>query len=354
MMARAIELARRGLYTTRPNPTVGCVLVRGGEIVGEGATQPFGRPHAEVEALNRCDDPAGATAYVTLEPCAHFGKTPPCADALIAAGIARCVIAMRDPNPESGGGAARLEAAGIEVDIGLLASEAETVNAGFYRRMRAGRPLVRVKLAASLDGRTAMAGGESRWITGPPARADVQKLRGRSDAIVTGVGTVLGDDPALTVRDESLGLRAQPLRVVLDSRLRTPVRANLLRQPGATCIVHARGLAERADALAAAGAELQHLPGPDGRVDLARLVAGLGERQVNDVLVECGPRLAGAFAARGLVDELIVYLAPVLMGSDARPLLELPIARMEDRIELSIADVRKVGEDWRLTCLPVS
>jgi diaminohydroxyphosphoribosylaminopyrimidine deaminase/5-amino-6-(5-phosphoribosylamino)uracil reductase len=328
---------------------VGCVLVRDGVVIGEGFTQRAGGNHAEIEALAACADPRGATAYVTLEPCSHQGKTGPCVEALIAAGVAEVFIAMRDPNPAVGGhGLARLQAAGITVHEGLLAAQAEAVNPGFFKRMRTGLPRVRVKLAASLDGRTAMASGESQWITGPAARADVQKLRARSGAIVTGVETVISDDPALTVRDDSLDIPDQPLRVIVDSTLRTPPGAKLLSQPGQTLIACAAG-----EGAAPGGAELIRLPGPDGRVDLPALLGELAARQINDILVECGPRLAGAFIAAGLVDELVVYMAPTLMGSKARPMLELGLDAMDEQRRLQVADIRRVGDDVRWTLLPL-
>ncbi len=370
-MARAVQLARRGLYSSRPNPTVGCVLVRDNSIIGEGYTQHFGGNHAEIEALNSCANPRGATAYVTLEPCSHQGKTGPCADALIAARIAGCVIAMRDPNPEvSGQGIAKLEQAGIEVIEGPLAKEAEAINAGFFQRMQTGKPKVRIKLAASLDGRTAMASGESQWITGSAARADVQKWRARSDAIITGVDTVIADNPAMTVRDDSLDIRQQPLRVIVDSNLRTPPDAQILTQPGTTLVVHnsAKG-AERSDVsgvgeiedkvpggcnFSSNSVELLSLPGADGRVDLTALVQLLGERQCNDILVECGSRLAGAFVAADLADEIILYQAAVLMGSEGRPLLELPIHNMADTRQLQIVESRQIGDDMRLILRPTT
>lgn len=351
MMARAIRLARRGIYSSRPNPTVGCVIVKDSEVIGEGYTQPYGHNHAEIEALENCrdngNDPTGAIAYVTLEPCNHQGKTGPCADALIVAGIGKVIMAMRDPNPEGSGGIEKLNAAGIETQCGLLEAEAETINAGFYQRMRTGKPMVRVKMASSLDGRTAMASGESQWITGPAARADVQKLRARSDAIITGIGTVLADDPAMTVRDESLNVQFQPWRVIVDSNLRTPADAQILNAPERVLIAHA---------VPASGenASYLHLPDDAGHVSLTQLITQLGQRQINDILVECGPRLAGAFVSAGLVDELIVYMAATLMGSNAQPLLELPIDTMGEKINLRITDISKVGEDWRLTCLPAS
>ena len=353
MMARAIQLARRGCYSTRPNPTVGCVLTCDGQVIGEGYTQPAGQNHAEIEALQACANPRGATAYVTLEPCSHHGKTGPCAEALIEAGIAACYIALRDPNPAvAGEGIAKLQAAGIEVVEGLLQAEAETLNPGFYQRMRTGKPRLRVKLAASIDGRTAMASGESQWITGLAARLDVQKMRALSGAIITGVDTVLVDNPAMTVREESLEVPDQPLRVILDSRLRTPVDAGILQPPGQALIVYADQAADTT-ALAATGAELLAVAGVENRVDLQAVVAELAARQINEILVECGPRLAGAFVQQGLVDELVVYMAPTLLGSDARPLLELPITTMGAQQRLEVMDIRKLGEDYRWTLRPL-
>lgn len=349
-MTRAIELAWRGIYRTRPNPAVGCVLVKDGEVIGEGSTQPAGGNHAEVEALEAAraegHDTAGATAYVSLEPCNHTGRTGPCTQALINAGISRAVIAMQDPNPEVGGsGILTLIEAGIDVAVGVMETEAAAINPGFFKRMREGVPYVRVKLAASLDGRTAMASGESQWITGPDARADVQRLRGRSGAIITGIETVLADDPAMTVRDDSLDIPAQPLRVILDSRFRIPASAKILQEPGEVLVVGVEGEAALSDA------ETRLMPGEDG-VDLVALLAELGQRDINEVLVECGPRLAGAFVAAGLVDELVVYSAPTLLGSSARPLLELPLDTMAQQRRLEITDLRRVGDDVRWTLIP--
>jgi diaminohydroxyphosphoribosylaminopyrimidine deaminase/5-amino-6-(5-phosphoribosylamino)uracil reductase len=353
-MARALELARRGDYTTHPNPRVGCVLVRDGEVVGEGWHVRAGGPHAEVNALRMAGERArGATAYVTLEPCCHHGRTPPCTDALIDAGVRRVVAAMPDPNPQVGGAGIRaLQAAGIEVDTGVLAVEAQRINPGFVMRMRHGRPWVRCKLAMSLDGRTAMASGESRWITGEAARRDVHRWRARSSAILTGVGTVLVDDPSLTVRlegDEFADLR-QPLRVILDSRLRTPPEARLLDLPGETLILTGVADQRREAALAARGASIVTLPLREGRLDLAAVLTYLGRMEINEVHLESGATLAGALLAGGWVDELLVYLAPHLMGDAARGLFRLPgLERMEQRIGLSIRDIRAVGRDWRIT-----
>jgi diaminohydroxyphosphoribosylaminopyrimidine deaminase/5-amino-6-(5-phosphoribosylamino)uracil reductase len=362
-MARAITLARRGLFTTDPNPRVGCLLVRAGRVVGEGFHRRAGEPHAERNALVRAGAAArGATAYVSLEPCCHQGRTPPCTQGLIEAGVVRVVAAMTDPDPRvAGQGLERLRAAGIAVEQGLLEVEARALNPGFVKRMEQGRPYVRCKLAMSLDGRTAMASGESQWITSPAARADVQRLRARSSAIVTGVETVLADDPSLNVRlgaAELPGMEPgetvrQPLRVVLDSRLRMPPTARLLALPGRTLVLHAGERTAGADALAATGAELIQLPEARGRVDLAAALALLAEREINEVLLETGPTLAGAALARGLIDELIVYLAPHVMGDGARGLFHLPgLERMGQRIGLQIDDIRAVGSDWRITAHP--
>lgn len=360
-MARALQLARRGRYTTQPNPRVGCVLLRDGVVVGEGWHERAGTPHAEVHALRAAGERArGATAYVTLEPCSHHGRTPPCADALIAAGVARVVVAMADPNPlVAGQGLAKLRAAGITVEVGVLEAEAQALNEGFVRRMTTGRPLVRLKLAQSLDGRTAMRSGESQWITGPAARRDVQRLRAQSGAVITGVETVLADDPALNLRvadwiDWPEGLvPVQPLRVVVDSRLRTPATARLFRTDGPVVIATvAESVDAQPDAVAAlraAGAEVWALPADAaGRVDLVALLERLGQAQVNEALVETGPTLAGAFVAQGLVDELVLYQAPTLLGSDARPLLDLPLTRMAEQRRLRVIEQRQVGDDVKL------
>ena len=359
-MHRALELARQGLFTTTPNPRVGCVLVRDGEVVGEGYHVRAGGPHAERHALAMAGERArGATCYVTLEPCSHTGRTGPCADALIGAGVVRVVAAMQDPHDRvAGEGFDKLRAAGIAVQSGLLEHEARALNPGFIKRMESGRPFVRVKLAMSLDGRTAMASGESKWITGADAREDVQRLRAQSCAIVTGVGTVLADDPSLTVRPQDWRGEVypdsdvrQPLRVVLDRQLRTPVSARLLGEPGATLIVSALDPApQTAAALQAEGAELLHLPASGSGIDLAQLLDELGRRECNEILVEAGPTLAAAFISEQLVDELVVYMAPALLGSNARPLMVLPqLATMSDKINLQFADVTRVGNDLRMT-----
>ncbi|SDK42121.1 bifunctional diaminohydroxyphosphoribosylaminopyrimidine deaminase/5-amino-6-(5-phosphoribosylamino)uracil reductase RibD [Billgrantia gudaonensis] len=366
-MARALTLARRGHYTTAPNPRVGCVLVDRGRCVGEGWHVRAGEPHAEIHALRAAGEAArGATAYVTLEPCSHHGRTGPCAVALAEAGVAKVVVAMQDPNPVvAGRGIGMLRQAGIEVEVGLLESEARALNPGFVSRMARGRPFVRLKMAMSLDGRTAMASGESQWITGPPARTAVQRLRAQSSAIVTGVESVIFDNSRLTVRASQLDLddaeaiaARQPLRVVVDTRLRLPVAAACLREPGRTLVATVSGHdAERRERLEAAGAEVVVFPaGEDGRVDLAALLCHLAEHeQANEVLLETGATLAGAMLDAGLVDEMQLFVAPTLLGGEARPLFALPgLERMAQQRPLEILDVRAVGRDWRITARPVA
>jgi diaminohydroxyphosphoribosylaminopyrimidine deaminase/5-amino-6-(5-phosphoribosylamino)uracil reductase len=352
-MVRALELARLGLATTDPNPRVGCVIVAGTRVVGEGWHRRAGGPHAEAIALEAAGAAArGATAYVTLEPCSHHGRTPPCADALVAAGIRRVVYAMRDPNPRvDGGGIARLEAAGIAVEGGVLEREALELNPGFVSRMTRGRPWVSVKLAASLDGGTALPGGESRWITGEAAREDVQRLRARASAVMTGSGTVIADDPRLDVRLP--GTERQPLRVVLDTRLRTPPGARILAPPGQALILCSVEEPARAAALRSAGAEVLAVGASGGGVDLEAALAALADRQVNELLVECGAGLAGALLAAGLVDELLLYLAPTLLGRGSRPLADLEApATMAGRLQFSIVERQDVGGDLLLRLRP--
>jgi len=352
-MARAIQLASKGLYTTDPNPRVGCVLVRDGQIIGEGYHRRAGEGHAEVNALQEAGDATGSTAYVTLEPCSHFGRTPPCAQGLIDAGITRVVAAMVDPNPQvAGRGLTMLKEAGIDASSGLLCDQAHALNPGFISRMERGRPYIRLKIATSVDGRTAMASGESQWITGAHARADVQRLRARSSAIVTGVGSVLQDDSALTVREEQLPETVkplteghQPLRVVLDSQGRLPTTAKMLTLPGKTLWVTGQRCADLngADQLVLA-------TNTDGRIDLKALLSYLADQtSCNEVLVECGAELAGAFIQAGLVDEIVHYMAAKLMGSDARPMAVMPIDVMQDVVSLSLKDLRQLGDDIRFT-----
>ncbi|WP_231940902.1 bifunctional diaminohydroxyphosphoribosylaminopyrimidine deaminase/5-amino-6-(5-phosphoribosylamino)uracil reductase RibD [Acidihalobacter aeolianus] len=359
-MARALQLARRGLYTTHPNPRVGCVLVRDGKIVGEGFHARAGEAHAEIRALQAAGKQArGVTAYVTLEPCNHHGRTPPCTEALIDAGVARVVAAMRDPNPlVAGGGLAALSAAGIEVASGLLEGSAQALNPGFISRMTYGVPWVRVKSAMSLDACTALASGESRWVTGAAARRDVQRWRARADAILTGIDTVIADDPSLNVRLDAadLGIEgavAQPLRVVLDSRLRISPEARLFRLPGKVLVIAAEGrvgAAARA-ALEARGAEIATVPAAkSGRgLNLAEVLRLLGRRGINEVHVETGATLAGALIREGLVDELVIFVASHLLGGGARGVFLLPaIETMGERTHLEITQTRRVGDDWRL------
>ena len=353
MMARALQLAERGLWTTSPNPRVGCVLVRDGEIVGEGWHEKAGEPHAEVHALRAAGHQArGATAYVTLEPCSHHGRTPPCADALIAAGVSRVIAAMTDPNPlVAGRGLAQLRAAGIETLSGLLENEARDMNIGFVSRMTRGRPWLRLKAAASLDGKTALNNGVSQWITGRDARRDGHAWRARACAILTGIGTVRDDNPQLTVRD--VATPRQPLRVVVDSQLETPLDARIL-QGGATLIAGAVADAARIEALRAAGAEVLILPDAAGKVDLAALLAAVARRGVNEVHAEAGFKLNGSLLREGLVDEVLLYLAPCLIGHAASGLFNLPeLTALDGKRRLQIRDLRQVGEDIRVLARPL-
>lgn len=364
-MARALRLARHGLYTTAPNPRVGCVLVKEGRVIGEGWHERTGEPHAEINALRNAGEAArGATAYVTLEPCSHQGRTGPCAVALVEAGVARVVVAMRDPNPQvAGRGIERLRQAGIEVEEGVLEAEAQALNPGFIARMARGRPFVRMKMAMSLDGRTAMRSGESQWITGPCARREVQRLRARSSVVMTGVESVIFDNSRLTVRAEQLELDnaeaiagRQPLRVVVDSRLRLPLAAACLREPGRTLVATVDGPDdEHREKLEQAGAEVVALPAEEGgRVDLEALLSYLASHEeANEVLLETGATLAGAMLDAGLVDEMQLFVAPTLLGGEARPLFELPgLTRMDEQRPLDIRDIRAVGDDWRITAVP--
>ena len=408
-MARALDLARRGLYSTGPNPRVGCVIAHGENVVGEGWHRYAGEPHAEIHALAAAGgDSGGATAYVTLEPCRHTGRTGPCTRALIEAGIAKVVAAMPDPDPRvAGQGFAELAEAGIEVETGLMEAPARALNRGFVSRHERGRPWVRCKLAATLDGRTATATGESRWITGKAARADVHRLRAQADAVLTGIGTLLADDPRLDARVEDArteGTRAEgvrmedartegigaedtrtedartegigvegarmedagclappmqpPMRMIVDSRLRTPPSARALSAPGDVLIATIGGAGTtggdtRMRALVEAGAEIVPLPDVGGRVSLPALMAALAGRGVNEVHTECGPALAGALLESGLVDEIVVYLAPALLGDAARGMFILPgVAAMRDRLRLEITGVTRLGADLRIDAAP--
>ncbi|MCX7156878.1 MAG: bifunctional diaminohydroxyphosphoribosylaminopyrimidine deaminase/5-amino-6-(5-phosphoribosylamino)uracil reductase RibD [Rhodocyclales bacterium] len=350
-MARALQLAQRGLYCTTPNPRVGCVVVRDGKLIGEGWHEKAGLPHAEAAALSAIvgagGTAKGATAYVTLEPCSHFGRTPPCADALIAAGVARVVVAMRDPNPlVAGQGMAKLAAAGIEVTSGLLAAEAQELNIGFVSRMTRGRPWLRLKVAASLDGKTALNNGVSQWITGAEARRDAHAWRARSCAVLTGIGTVRDDNPRLTVRD--VQTTRQPLKVVIDSRLETPNDAAVL-EGGNVLIAAAQDDAARSAALRARGAEIVLLPNAEGKVELADLLQELGRRGINEVLAEAGTRLNGSLLREGCVDELLIYQAPMLIGDAARGMFGLAeLTDLAGARRLNIIERRVVGADCRI------
>lgn len=363
-MAEAIQLAWRGRFSAHPNPRVGCVIVKDGVIVGRGWHRQTGTDHAEIVALKQAGAAArDATCYVTLEPCCHQGLTGPCHQALIAAGIKRVVVAMEDPNPRVlGNGLAALAAAGVDVAVGLMREQAQALNKGFVSRMQRRRPYVRCKMAMSLDGRTAMASGESQWITAPAARLDVQRWRGQSGAIVTGCGTVLADAPSLQVRWPELeaaaelslpaGEHAQPLRVVLDSRLLTSPLAKVYSDAGSSMVITASSAGERLLAFENRGIGVTVLANGSGRVDLGAALDYLAQRQINDVLIEAGPRLAGAFLQQRLVDELILYVAPKLMGSLARPLFELTLDAMSESIALDIRDIVAVGNDWRIIASP--
>ncbi len=359
-MAQALRLAEQGLYSTHPNPRVGCVIVIDQQVVGQGWHRRAGEPHAEVHALRQAGARAkGATAYVTLEPCSHHGLTPPCAEALVQAGVRRVVVAMQDPNPQvAGRGIAHLRAQGIQVDLlsGELTGAARELNCGFVKRMEQGLPFVRLKLAMSLDGRTAMASGESQWITGPAARADVQSLRARSSAIMTGADTVMSDNARLTVRAQELPLSPElrdlalsrpPLRIVIDGRLRVPTDLAFFSAGPVLVATYQTPPANTASI------EYIQLPENDGHVDLQALLQVLAQRGVNELMVEAGQQLAGAFVQAGLVDELYIYMAGVLLGSTAQPLMQLPIATMSAAVRLQIVEMRAIADDWRIIARPV-
>jgi len=352
-MARALQLARHGLNTTHPNPRVGCVISNNGQVVGSGWHKKAGEAHAEIHALREAGEKAsGGTAYVTLEPCSHSGRTPPCVDALISAKIARVVCAIEDPNPAvNGNGFHRLRQAGIEVESGLMATEAAELNSGFLMRMRHRRPWVRIKLAQSMDGHIALANGRSQWISGPESRHDVQNWRARSDVILTGIGTVLADDPSLNVRNKQDA--RQPLRVIADSHWRIPVSARLFSLPGEVLIV---GLDENSvpEVLGKAGAECMLLPAREGRVDMKAVLIELGARGCNEVQVEAGATLCGTLLQQRLVDEVLIYQAPIILGGGAVSPFAAPVLdNMEDRVHLEWVDSRRIGKDLRLRLKPV-
>ena len=357
-MTFALRLAEQGLYTAQPNPRVGCVIVKNNQIIGHGAHLKAGEPHAEVFALRQAGvDARDADVYVTLEPCSHHGRTPPCVDALIEAGVKRVVVAMQDPNPlVAGNGLKRLQTHGIQVETGLMEKEAFALNPGFISRMTRGLPYVRSKIAASLDGRTALNNGKSLWITGEPARRDVQHWRAQSCAIITGIGTVLADNPSMNVRLDNIV--QQPLRVVVDSKLQTPADCKMLdaamMQASPVIIAFASDVSNNADSLSAAGAELHHLPDVNGRVDLMALLLYLAKRGVNEALLEAGQDLNGAFLQANLIDEFIFYYAPKLMGADAKAMFAIPeLIEMQQAIDLQVLDVRQIGHDIRLRAKPV-
>ena len=358
-MNRALALAARGLETTQPNPRVGCVIAQGTRIIGEGWHVRAGEGHAEVNALAAArgagEDPAGATVYVTLEPCSHHGRTPPCVNALISAGVSRVVFAVQDPNPQvSGQGAEALRQAGIAVESGLMEAEAVDLNIGFIKRMTYGTPWVRVKLAMSLDGRTALSNGASQWITGEASRTDVQHWRARSSVVMTGVGTVLADDPRLNVRlapEKPEEEPRQPLRVVLDTRLRTPRDSRIFTTGGEVLILTED--ATRGAPFAEIGVAVETIPAVAGRLDLASVIERLGELEANEVLVEAGPTLSGELLRQGLVDELLLYLAPKLLGPQGMPLVDLPeLTDLQDALGFAVAGVQRLEDDLRLRLRP--
>lgn len=358
-MAQAIQLAHKGLYTTQPNPRVGCVIVKDGQVVGQGWHERAGQAHAEINALQQAGEQArGSDVYVTLEPCAHYGRTPPCAHALMQAGVKRVIAAMVDPNPlVAGKGLSILQQAGIETASGLLTTEARDLNPGFITLMERKRPYVRVKMAMSLDGRTAMASGESVWITGDAARRDVQFWRAQAGAILTGIGTVLQDNPSLNVRltaqDLSLhGEVRQPIRVVLDSALRFPLNARMTSLDGDILLYTCSTQADKIAALQAQGISVRQFSGQ--RLNLLEVLNALAVEGINEVHVEAGATLSGALLEQGLADELLIYMAPHLMGSNARALFQLPLDTMQQRVPLQIHDIRAVGQDWRIIAKPLN
>lgn len=359
-MARALQLARQGLYTTSPNPRVGCVIVKGDVVVGEGWHERAGEPHAEINALRQAGESArDATAYVTLEPCSHRGRTGPCSDALVEAGIKRLVVAQTDPNPQVDS-IDKLGDAGVDVETGLMSEDAEALNPGFNKRMRDGLPFVRCKIASSTDGRTAMASGESQWITSEAARQDVQRWRARSCAILTGSGTVIADDPSLNQRYDESG--RQPLRVVVDSRLRVSPDARCLTLAGPSVVATISGHDEKAEAMRQHGVDVENVEADDnGQCDLRAVLKMLAQREINEVHVEAGPALNGALLTAGLIDELLIYQASHIMGGEARGMFNInDLGRMDQRIALTRIELRLVGDDLRQRykvtgpCLPAS
>ncbi len=349
-MARALKLAEKGINSTHPNPRVGCVITRNGVIVGEGFHQVAGQPHAEINALKQAGKYAKeATLYVNLEPCCHHGRTPPCTDAIIKAGISRVVIAMEDPNPQvNRAGISALRNAGIDVESGINSERAASLNRGFVRRITQSVPWVTLKIAASLDGKTAMANGESQWITSEPARLDAHRIRAASSAILTGIGTVLRDDPKMTARLPEV--QRQPLRIILDSRLSTPADAKILGEPGEVLIITSPTEVGDADLYGQKNVEVIGCPLRDSAIDLEQVMLELGRREINDLMLEAGSRLSGNMMEQGLVDELIVYMAPDLLGSSARGMFRIPgLEFIADKHTLEFSDVTRVGRDIRMT-----
>jgi diaminohydroxyphosphoribosylaminopyrimidine deaminase/5-amino-6-(5-phosphoribosylamino)uracil reductase len=348
-MAQAIKIADKGRFTTDPNPRVGCILVKDNKVLGEGWHERAGQGHAEINALDNAGDVTGATAYVTLEPCSHHGKTPPCCDALINAGVTHVVVAMQDPNPlVAGQGLQRLRNAGITVDCGLLEQDARALNVGFIKRMESGQPWVISKLAMSLDGRTAMASGESKWITSTESREDVHKLRAESSAILTGINTVLADDPSLNARLKATDV-VQPVRIVLDSKMQMPVNAQMATLPGRTLVLTCTIDEQKQQKLIQAGFEVHCLPSHGDRVNLNEVMLFLGQQQINQVFIEAGATLNGALMQQNLVDEWLVYMAPCILGSEGRGLFNLPgMNKMADKINLQISNMRHIGSDIRI------
>ena len=359
-MNKALKLAKKGLFTTTANPRVGCVLVSRGRVVGKGYHKRVGEPHAEVFAIENADEYSGsATAFVTLEPCSHYGKNPPCADALIEAGVRRVVICNNDPNPlVAGKGIAKLKAAGIKVKSGYKSKTGQQLNIGFFYRMHKGIPYVRLKMAQSLDGRTAMKNGESHWITGKMARKDVQYWRARSHAILTGIDTVLQDDCKLTIRVKQLPKKYQnlpndfdvyqPMRVVLDTHLRMPLNAKIIQGLGRIVVMTASNNSSKINQLQGLGVEVMQMPIDNNKIELNAVLKWLGDQQINELLVETGATLAGSFIQQNLVNQLILYTAPVIMGSSARPLFEINIEEMKNRLHIEHFKTKQMGKDWRL------
>lgn len=348
-MAEAIRLAEKGLYTTSPNPRVGCVIVKNHQIIGRGWHEKAGQPHAEINALKQAaSEVKGSTVYVTLEPCCHYGRTPPCTDALINAGIAKLIIAAQDPNPRvAGKGIKQLKAAGIEVQYGLLEAQANQLNSGFASRMTRQRPRITVKIASSLDGKIALANGDSQWITGEAARTDVHRLRARSCAILTGINTVKHDDPELSVRH--VQTTRQPLRVILDNRLEIATNAKVLQKPGSLIFTTLQDN-QKIDSLSEKGAQVIVLPSPTGKLNLVEVMSTLAELEINELFVEAGSTLSGALIENRLVDEIIIYFAPIVLGNHAQSMLNLPeLASLSQKWQLEIKEIDKVGSDIKIT-----